>query len=120
MGCLVVNPCSIQGHPHYKKGAKTMPRKNQVTRTMKTTRCSVLCLDVLTAEPQNVEVTVPRTYPDEKSLMKVIRPMLETESLKPVKVVETEVVETLYAMDEDYFLAHAKPVEPRKTANDEA
>lgn len=94
-----------------------MPRKNVVTRTMKTTRASVLCLDVLTAEPQNVSVTVPRTYPDEKSLMKVIRPMLETESLKPVKVVSTEVVETLYSMDEDFFIQHATPCEPRKTAN---
>ena len=97
-----------------------MPRKNQVTRTMKTTRATVLCLDVLTAEPQNITVTVPRTYPDEKSLMKVIRPTLETESLKAVKVVDTEVVETLYAMDEDYFLAHATPVEPRKSAKAEA
>lgn len=97
-----------------------MPRKNQVTRTMKTTRATVLCLDVLTAEPQNITVTVPRTYPDEKALMKVIKPTLETESLKAVKVVDTEVVETLYTMDEDYFIAHANPVEPRKSAKAEA
>ena len=97
-----------------------MARKPQITRTMKTTKATVLCLDVISAEPQNITVTVPRTYPDEKALMKAVRAVAETDDLKCVKIVDTEIVETLYSMDEDFFLAHATPVEHRKSANPEA
>ena len=88
-----------------------MPRKNRITRTMKTTKVSVLCLNVVSAEPENINVTVPRTYPDEKSLMKVVRSMIETDDLKAVKIVDTEIVETLYGLDEELFLKYAEPIE---------
>ena len=39
------------------KGEKTMARKPMVTRTITTTKCNVLCLDIETAEPFNQVVT---------------------------------------------------------------
>ena len=51
--------------------------------------------------------------------MKAVRAVAETDDLKCVKIVDTEIVETLYSMDEDFFLANATPVEPRKSANPE-
>ena len=48
-------------------------RKPMVTRTIKSTVATVLCLDVEKAEPFNYTVELARTYKDEKHLMKAIR-----------------------------------------------
>lgn len=92
-----------------------MARKPQITRTFKTNRVTVLCLDITTAEPQNVTVTLPRYISDEKKKMSAIKSAIETDTLKAVSIVDSEVIEQLYSMDEDFFLAHATPV-----ARDEA
>ena len=92
-----------------------MARKPQITRTFKTNRITVLCLDVVTAEPQNVTVTLPRVLNDEKKTMAAVKAAIETDTLKVVSIVDSEVIEQLYTMDEDFFLAHATPV-----ARDEA
>ena len=92
-----------------------MARKPQITRTFRTNRITVLCLDVVTAEPQNVTVTLPRYISDEKKKMAAIKSAIETDTLKAVSIVDSEVIEQLYTMDEDFFLAHATPV-----ARDEA
>lgn len=87
-----------------------MARKPQITRTFRTNRITVLCLDVVTAEPQNVTVTLPRYISDEKKKMAAIKSAIETDTLKAVSIVDSEVIEQLYTMDEDFFLAHATPV----------
>lgn len=87
-----------------------MARKPQITRTFKTNRITVLCLDITTAEPQNVTVTLPRVLNDEKKTMTAVKAAIETDTLKAVSIVDSEVVEQLFTMDEDYFLAHATPV----------
>lgn len=92
-----------------------MARKPQITRTFKTNRVTVLCLDITTAEPQNVTVTLPRVLNDEKKTMAAVKAAIETDTLKAVSIVDSEVIEQLYTMDEDFFLAHATPV-----ARDEA
>lgn len=92
-----------------------MARKPQITRTFRTNRITVLCLDVVTAEPQNVTVTLPRVLNDEKKTMAAVKAAIETDTLKAVSIVDSEVIEQLYTMDEDFFLAHATPV-----ARDEA
>ena len=43
--------------------------------------------------------------------MKVVRSMIETDDLKAVKIVDTEIVETLYGLDEELFLKYAEPIE---------
>ena len=90
-----------------------MARIPMVTRTITTTVAEVLCLDIMTAEPFNQTVTLPRTYKDEKALMKQISKVVDCEQIKAVHIVSTQEVETLYGMTEQEFITLAKPMPPR-------
>lgn len=91
-----------------------MARQPQVTRTIITTKAKVLCMDIAAAQPVEREVTLPRTYKDEKALMKQIAIALADDTnIKAVAVRSTEEVETLYGMTEQEFIAHAKVLPPR-------
>ena len=95
-----------------------MARKPQVTRTMTTTKVAVLCLNVDEGEPFNEVVTLPRTYKDDKAILKEVRKIIDTDSVKAVHISAVKVEETLYGMDEDEFIRHAKILPPRKPANE--
>lgn len=92
-----------------------MARQPMVTRTIQTTRANVLCLNIVEGEPFNQEVTLPRTYKDEASMMKVVEKLINTDEVKAVHVVETEVQETLYGMTEQEFISAAQILPPRGT-----
>lgn len=96
-----------------------MARIPMVTRTIITTKVTVLCLDIQSGEPCNKTITVPRTYKDDPSLMKVVRPMIETEALKAVHVVDKQEIETLYGMTEQEFIEKATLLPPRKNTETE-
>lgn len=96
-----------------------MARTPMVTRTITTTKVNVMCLDILKGEPCNMVITVPRTYKDDEALMKKVRPLLQTDTLKPVHIVDKEEIETLYGMTEQEFIEHAKVLPPRGTATEE-
>ena len=96
-----------------------MARVPMVTRTIITTKANVLCLDVQAGEPCNKVVTVPRTYKDGETLMKKVRTLLETDTLKAVHIVDKEEIETLYGMTEQEFIEHAKVLPPRSTTEKE-
>ena len=84
-----------------------MARKPMVTRTIVTTKVNVLCLDIKSAEPFNKVVTLPRTYKDEKQLLKKVEEIVNTDEVKAVHVVGKEEVETLYGMSEQDFINNA-------------
>lgn len=90
-----------------------MARVPMVTRTITTTKVNVMCLDIETGEPCNKITEVPRTYKDDETLLKKVKEVLETETLKPVHVVDKEEIETLYGMSEQEFIEHAKVLPPR-------
>lgn len=90
-----------------------MARVPQVTRTIVTTKTNVMCLNIVTGEPFNKEVILPRTYKDEKSLMKKVSELVDTDEVKAVHVVSKEEVETLYGMTEQEFIKHAEVLPPR-------
>lgn len=96
-----------------------MARVPMVTRTITTTKVNVMCLDIETGEPCNKITVVPRTYKDDETLLKKVKEVLETETLKPVHVVDKEEIETLYGMTEQEFVDHAEIQPPRKTAEAE-
>ena len=98
-----------------------MARTPQVTRTIQTTHCTVLCMDIENREPCNRDVILPRTYKDDKDMLKAVKRAIETDTLKPVQVVSSMVQETLYGMSEQDFIAHASILTPRKdyTNNEE-
>lgn len=93
-----------------------MARVPMVTRTITTTKAIVMCLDVESGEPFNKEVTVPRTYKDNDSLLKKVKPIIETETVKAVYIVGKTEIETLYGMTEQNFIEHAS-VLPERTTN---
>lgn len=96
-----------------------MARKPMVTRTIVTTKVNVLCLDIKTAEPFNQLVTLPRTYKDDKKLLKKVEEVVNTDDVKAVHVVDKEEVETLYGMTEQDFITNATILDPttRKALN---
>lgn len=93
-----------------------MARKPMITRTLTATECEVLCCDVEAGDTIVETVSVPRTYKNDEALMKALRPLVETEQIKPVHIQSKKVTETLYGMTEAEFMEHAKVLPPRTTS----
>lgn len=93
-----------------------MARQPQVTRTIQTTKAKVLCIDLVNEQPFTKEVVLPRTYKDERSMMKKLKPMLDSETVKVVHVQSFVVESTLYGMTEEEFIsvAHILPARTSK------
>ena len=96
-----------------------MARSPQVTRTIQTTEVNVLCLDINNGEPFNQKVVLPRTYKDEKHMLKAVEKMMNTDTVKAVHIVDSTVKETLYGMSEQDFITFAKVLPPRNSNADE-
>lgn len=84
-----------------------MARKPMVTRTIVTTKVNVLCLDIESSESFNKSIVLPRTYNDDKKLMKRVEDVVNTDTVKGVHVVDKEEIVTLYGMDEQKFIENA-------------
>ena len=97
-----------------------MARQPMVTRTIQTTHATVLCLNIAEAEPFNQTVILPRTYKDEKTMMKLVEKLINTDNIKAVHIVDSEVHEALYGMTEADFIANAVilPARSNKDASD--
>lgn len=91
-----------------------MARQPMVTRTIQTTVATVLCLDLVKKEPFEKVVKLPRTYKDEKHMMKKIEAIVNDENTKAVHVISAEVEETLYGMSEQKFIETAEILPSRK------
>ena len=91
-----------------------MPRVPMVTRTITTTVFTVLCLDIEQGEPFAKEVVLPRTYKDEKCAMKIIEKMINSETVKAVHIVKSEINNVLYGMSEQKFIECAEILPPRE------
>lgn len=89
-----------------------MARKPMVTRTIITTKVNVLCIDITSAESFNKVLTLPRTYKDDKKLLKAVESVVNSDTEKAVHVVDKEEVETLYGMDEQTFIDNAIILDP--------
>ena len=92
-----------------------MARKPMVSRTIKTTQVTALCLDLATEEPFNKSYTLSGTFKDEKALLKAVQKQ-DTDDIKAVHIVDHKEVENLYGMSETDFisLAHKLDKETRK------
>lgn len=97
-----------------------MARKPMVTRTFTTTKVTVLGMDIESCEPMNKTCTVAGAFKDENKLMKVVLAELETETFKPVKIVDKVEEETLYGMDVNKFIAEAEILPPRFDETEDA
>lgn len=95
-----------------------MARKPMVTRTVVTTKATVLCVNTVAEETTTEVVEVPRTYTDDSKLLKAVKETLDA-TIIPVKVISTETVETLYGMTEQKFIEQAEKLPTRKAEADE-
>ena len=95
-----------------------MARKPMVTRTIQTTRATVLCLNIQEGTPFSTEVVLPRTYKDEKGLLKAAENVVNTDTVKAVHISNATVQETLYGMSEQDFIRLAKPMVARGKFDD--
>lgn len=85
--------------------------RNLITRTIKTTEATAMLVDTERGEVLNRCYTLSGTYKDEASALKAVAKNYNIgESERLVAIVDLEVKEQLYAIPEDVFLAHAKPV----------
>lgn len=89
-----------------------MARVPMVTRTIQTTRANVMCLDIERGEPFNIEVILPRTYADEKSMLKQAEKVINNETVKPAHIVQFKIEETRYGMTEQQFIEAAQVIPP--------
>ena len=87
-----------------------------VTRTVTTTKATVLCVNTVAEETVTQVVEVPRSYTDDNKLLKVVKESLDT-TVIPVKVISTEIVETLYGMTEQKFIELAEKLPSRTKAD---
>lgn len=90
-----------------------MAKEKLVTRTIVTTKVVVLCMDLQNGEPYNDVITLPRTYKDEKEILKVLSKTYDNDERRAVHVVSTETVEELYGMPETEFVERAKVLPTR-------
>lgn len=116
MGVQEHNFSSILEAPNNEeRGKYSVARQPMITRTVTTTKAKVLCLDIEQEKPFVQEVVLPRTYKDERSMLKRIRPLVENDNVKVVHVQEVSVEETLYGMTEQQFIDSATKLPPRTT-----
>lgn len=90
-----------------------MPRPPRVTRTIRTTFVTVLCMDLETEKPYETTIVLPRVYKDEKKLYKAVCQAVDSSKRKAVHIVSSEQQEKLYGMTEEQFLEHAKELKDR-------
>lgn len=96
-----------------------MARIRMVTRTVKGTRASVLCLDTETHNAFTLDYEVGGTFTDNAKLLKVMKDNFETETIKLVHIESTEETEQLYGMPESEFMFYAQKLPPRGSSTDE-
>lgn len=96
-----------------------MAKTPMITRTIQTTEATVLCMDVQQGEPCNKVVTLPRTYKDNTAMLKAAAAIIDTDEIKAVHIVRSEVKETLYGMPEAAFIEKAI-ILPARTPKDAA
>lgn len=94
-----------------------MGRIPTVTRTIKSTKATVLCVNTEEKTTFTQDVTLAGTYKDNEKLMKAITAIFENDAdnapVKPVAIETAEVVENLYGMTEQEFLSYASVLPPR-------
>lgn len=94
-----------------------MARQRMVTRTMVTTVCTILCVDVETSDTKQLVFKLPRIYKNDKQVLNAVEAVLEADidniyggKIKPVFVVCIDTEKHLYGMTEQTFLDHANEI----------
>ena len=92
-----------------------MARQPQVTRTIPTTKATILVLDIETGKAEETEVSIPRQFKKAEKLRKAIEEKVNTDTKKLAHIKSTKIVEVLYGMTEQKFIDNAEILPPRGT-----
>lgn len=87
-----------------------MAKESKITRTIQTTEATILCLNIETAEPENKTIVLPRTYKNERDIIRAAEKQNTDSNLRLVHVVDVELHSQLYGMPESLFLKYAEPI----------
>lgn len=90
-----------------------MARQPQVTRTIPTTKATVLVINIETGISEEREVSIPREYKKMKKLREAIEAVVNTDTEKLAHIKSTEITEVLYGMSEQKFIENAQILPPR-------
>jgi hypothetical protein len=93
-----------------------MSRERMVTRTVETAKLTVMVCDTETATVSTEEYSISASIPEEKRIS-VLRKLYETDTIKIVSIVKTDIIETLYGMPEAEFIRLASVLPPRKNGD---
>lgn len=95
-----------------------MGRIAMVTRTINFTEVTALTVDVVAQATATQVYTLSGTYADNDKLIKALKKEYESDTIKVVSVISSEVQEKLYGMTEQEFMSLAKVLPPRKVYAD--
>ena len=84
-----------------------MARAPKVSRTLTTTVVKALCLDIASQVVDEVEYTLPRTYKNERIILKKLKKMYDTDDYKVEHVLRYYVTSHKYAMSEEDFIKNS-------------
>mgnify|MGYP001625188953 CR=1 FL=1 len=87
-----------------------MARKRMVTRTVTITTATALCLNVETAEPENVTLDIPGKFGSDGVLLDHFGGVYNTDKKKAVTIVSKEEKEVKYGMTESDFIKQAEVI----------
>lgn len=87
---------------------ETRTRARNVTRTVKTTEATAMCLDTVNAEVMNKTYIVGGFFEDDDALLMAVCRAETDKTIKPCQIVLSNRVTALYGMPEDEFLKYAK------------
>lgn len=96
-----------------------MARQPKVTRTIPTTKATILVINVETGISEERVVSIPREYKKAKKLREALEAVVNTDVYKLAHIKSTEIVETLYGMTEQKFIENAEILPPRGTKETE-
>ena len=95
-----------------------MARVPQVTRTITTTKVTAMVVNVAQGETETRSYVLPRTYKDDKAVLKQLQKTYDNDDVKVVHVLDTKEENTLYGMTEQEFIEHAKVLPPRSSESE--
>lgn len=93
-----------------------MAKRGMFTRSITSTVCEVLCVNVEKKETFTQEVKIVGSYPDSKldKLNKALESQVNNNVEKLVTVIKKREETKLYGMYDDYFLAHALELDEKR------
>lgn len=88
-----------------------MARKPMVTRTIVTTEVTFLGMDLVNRVPVEEVVVLPRTYKDDKAIMKVLCKDLDSDTFKVTAILDKNENSAIYGMTEQDFISMAEKLD---------